>query len=195
MLSFVKIKTIVLILIFLAINIAIAIIFCILNIHYLGNALGFIALVGYTLTLTPSLLRKVFKLKKNPVNNWLFTYRRYIGVATFGFAWNHIAVTINIFDLVDLHQCIEYIIGLSLMFILGLLTFTSNDWSVKILKKDWKKLHQLTYLILLLLPLHILDKMARKWNYFTFIEIFIMASVISLSLVRLLLKFTPKVAD
>ena len=181
-------KTIIFISIFLAIYIVIVILFSLLFPDFLDNALGFVALVGYLLTLIPSLLRKLFNLKNNLLNNWLLKYRRYIGVASFGFAVNHVVASINISDLGDINKCSRYRIGLLLIFILGLLTFTSNNWSVKILKTDWKKLHQLTYLVILLLPLHILDKMSGKFNYFTYIEIIGIAGVAILSLCKLSLK-------
>jgi sulfoxide reductase heme-binding subunit YedZ len=54
-----------------------------------------------------------------------------------------------------------------MLFIFTTLAITSNDWSVKKLKKNWKKLHQLTYLVIFLLPWHILDKMSANWSYIT----------------------------
>jgi sulfoxide reductase heme-binding subunit YedZ len=181
-------KTIIFVLIFFAVYIAIVIFFSLLFPHFLGNALGFAALFGYLLTLFPSLLRKLFNIKNNLLNNWLLKYRRHIGVASFGFAINHVVASINITDLVDVHKYAHYRVGLSLIFILGLLTFTSNNWSVKMLKRDWKKLHQLTYLIILLLPLHIIDKMSGKFNRFTYIEMISVIFIGILSICRLLLK-------
>jgi sulfoxide reductase heme-binding subunit YedZ len=167
----------------------IVILFSLLFPDFLDNALGFVALVGYLLTLIPSLLRKLLNLKNNLLNNWLLKYRRHIGVASFGFALNHLVASINISNWTDINKCSCYRIGLLLIFILGLLTFTSNNWSVKFLKEDWKKLHQLTYLVIFLLPLHILDKMSGKFNYFTYIEIIAIAGVAILSLYKLLGKF------
>ena len=43
--------------------------------------------------------------------------------------------------------------------------------------------------MILLLPLHILDKMSGKFNYFTYIEIIGIAGVAILSLYKLLGKF------
>jgi methionine sulfoxide reductase heme-binding subunit len=48
-----------------------------------------------------------------------------------------------------------------------LLAITSNDWSIKQLKNNWAKLHQLTYIILLILPWHIFGQMSSKWSYLT----------------------------
>ena len=131
----------------------------------------------------------IFNIRNNFFNNWLLKNRRYIGVSSFGFAVNHIVVSININDLLDVSKYAHYRIGLLLIFILGLLTFTSNDWIVKKLKKDWKKLHQLTYLVILLLPLHILDKMSGKFNYFTYIEMITTIGIGILSACRLFLKY------
>jgi hypothetical protein len=86
--------------IFLAIYIIIVILFSWLFPRVLSNALGFLALLSYLLTLFPSLLRKLFNIRNNFFNNWLLKNRRYIGVSSFGFAVNHIVVSINITALV-----------------------------------------------------------------------------------------------
>ena len=70
--------------IFLAIYIIIVILFSWLFPRVLSNALGFLALLSYLLTLFPSLLRKLFNIRNNLFNNWLLKYRRYIGVSSFG---------------------------------------------------------------------------------------------------------------
>lgn len=53
------------------------------------------------------------------------------------------------------------------MAIFTFLAITSNDYSVKNLKAKWKKLPDLTYIAILVLPWHILDKMQGHWSYIT----------------------------
>ena len=48
---------------------------------------------------------------------------------------------------------------------------TSNDWSVRALKSNWKKLHRLTYLMILLLGWHILASMSSNWSHLTLFEV------------------------
>ncbi|MFO0170902.1 MAG: iron reductase, partial [Aphanizomenon sp.] len=38
---------------------------------------------------------------------------------------------------------------------------------IRTLKTNWKKIHNLTYLCLFILPWHILDKMFGHWSYLT----------------------------
>lgn len=136
----------------------------------LANLLGFLALLCYIATLLPSLLKAIFPaLKKDKTLNWLLKYRRHIGVAAFGFGMNHgilLAIDRQL-DFLNWHTYIHYFPGISTMAIFTLLTFTSNDECVKALKKNWKKLHQLTYLAIFILPWHILDKMAMHWTRLT----------------------------
>jgi sulfoxide reductase heme-binding subunit YedZ len=47
------------------------------------------------------------------------------------------------------------------------LAFTSNNWSAKQLRGNWKKLHSLTYLVIFLLPWHIWVRMGGHWSHIT----------------------------
>lgn len=136
----------------------------------LANILGFLSLLCYLATLLPSIFRIIIpSLKKKQSVIWLLKYRRYTGVASFGFAANHgvlliIERNLNFFDW---HTYIHYFQGLSSFAILILLTITSNDSSLKAMKQNWKKLHQLSYLLVLILPWHIGDKMSGHWTMLT----------------------------
>jgi methionine sulfoxide reductase heme-binding subunit len=57
--------------------------------------------------------------------------------------------------------------GISLLIIFGLLTATSNDWSMKVMKKNWKRLHTLTYIAMFLMGVHVWDKMSVHWTVLT----------------------------
>ena len=61
--------------------------------------------------------------------------------------------------------------------IFTLLTVTSNDWSVKKLKKHWKQLHQLTYLAMVLLTWHVWDKMMGHWTWVTPISLILIGLI------------------
>ena len=60
---------------------------------------------------------------------------------------------------------------MSTLLIFTILAVTSNDWSVKALKSNWKKLHRLTYLMILLLGWHILASMSSNWSRLTLFEV------------------------
>ena len=137
----------------------------------LPNFLGFLALIAYILTLLPTILRVVFpQTKKAKIIQKLFKYRRHIGVASFWFTLGHafpLVIQRN-FDFFDIETYWQYVTGVSSFVIFTLLTITSNDWSVKNLgAKSWKRLHELTYLAMFILILHIWHTMSGDWSYLT----------------------------
>jgi len=157
----------------------------------LANILGFLALISYAVTLLPGMLRVVFPtLKKNSSLIWILKYRRHIGVAAFGFGLNHGALLILDLqlNLLDWRTYIHYFQGFSLLTIFTVLAITSNDWSVKRMKANWKKLHYLTYLSIFFLPWHMLDKMAGNWTRLTPIGM-------AITLVLIILFIRRKVGD
>ncbi|MBE9034359.1 ferric reductase-like transmembrane domain-containing protein [aff. Roholtiella sp. LEGE 12411] len=136
----------------------------------LANLLGFFALVAYIATLIPSIFKTVFpSLKSSNFILWLLKKRRYIGISAFFFGSNHglLMLIQKHINLLSPLTYIEYFQGISILFIFSLLAVTSNDWSVRKLKNNWKNIHQLTYLVIFLLPWHVLDKMSVKWSYIT----------------------------
>ncbi|MEI6728269.1 MAG: ferric reductase-like transmembrane domain-containing protein [bacterium] len=154
----------------------------------LGNFLGFLAAICYLLTLLPSLIRivvpKFFPLK---LPRLLLKYRREIGVMAwiFGFLHGTFIVVEKNLNLLDLNVAKNFLQGLALITIFTLLAVTSNDYSLKYLKQNWKKLHRITYLGLLILPWHILDKMSPKWSITTPITLTLILVFIFLSLIRI----------
>jgi sulfoxide reductase heme-binding subunit YedZ len=136
----------------------------------LSNGLGFLALGGYIATLLPTNLRIVFpKSKQATMPKWLLKNRRLIGVLSFCLALGHgyLLVIKRDFDFFDPSTFWVYIQGVSTFIIFTLLAVTSNDWSMRRLKKNWKRLHSLTYLAMFLLTWHVWDKMADHWSYLT----------------------------
>jgi methionine sulfoxide reductase heme-binding subunit len=92
-----------------------------------------------------------------------------IGILSFLLALGHgyLLVKKRDFDFFDPSTFLVYVQGVSTFIIFTLLAITSNDWSVKRLKKNWKRLHSLTYLAMFLLTWHVWDKMADHWSYLT----------------------------
>ena len=153
----------------------------------LANGLGFLALGAYILTLMPTNLRIVFpQTKQTGIPKWLLKYRRIIGVLAFFLALLHgfLLVKKRDFDYLDPHTYWIYIQGVLTFIIFSLLAITSNDWSVKRLKKNWRRLHTLTYLAMFLLTWHVWDKMSEHWSYLTPIGLVAIITTTLLFLVR-----------
>ncbi|MEG4531705.1 ferric reductase-like transmembrane domain-containing protein [Microcoleus sp. D2_18a_D3] len=160
-----------------------------------ASLLGFAALAGYILTLLPTNLRIVFPLtKKTGFPQWLLKNRRFIGLISFFLAVAHgfIFFKQRNFDIKDIKTYFVYFQGVATFIIFTLLAITSNDWSVKRLKKNWKKLQSLTYLAMFLVTWHIWDKMAGHWTYLTPVGIAAITATIVLFLGRVLIERQSK---
>ncbi|MEH1878397.1 MAG: ferric reductase-like transmembrane domain-containing protein [Nostoc sp.] len=141
-----------------------------IDIAPLENSLGFLALGAYILTLMPTNLRIIFpQTKQANLPKWLLKYRRLIGILAFCLALLHgfLLMKKRDLDFSDPNTYWIYSQGVSTFIIFSLLAITSNDWSVKRLKKNWKRLHTLTYLAMFLLTWHVWDKMLEHWSYLT----------------------------
>lgn len=107
-----------------------------------------------TMAITP--IRLMFPKARWP--NWLLLRRRYFGVAAFFYAMFHTVVY------VDRKQSLELIIkegmefsmwtGWIALLLFIVLAITSNDASVRILKRTWKKLHRWVYPVALMTFVH-----------------------------------------
>ncbi len=136
----------------------------------LGNHLGFLALAAYIATLIPTIVRVIFPaFKSHKAVRWLLKQRRAIGILAFVLAVGHTYFVIRKrnFDFFDFNTYQASAEGLSTLIIFTLLTVTSNDWSIKRLKKNWKRLHRLTYAAMFLLTWHVINKMAGQWTMVT----------------------------
>ena len=153
----------------------------------LANVLGLVSLILYILTLLPTILRIVFpETKKSGIPKMLLKNRRIIGIIAFFPALGHALLILlkHHPDVWDIQTYVIYLQGILLMAIFTVLTVTSNDWSVKKLKKNWKKLHQLTYVAMFLLTWHVADKMFGHWSYLTPIGTIGMTGISVLFVVR-----------
>ncbi|MFN6570693.1 iron reductase [Dendronalium sp. ChiSLP03b] len=142
----------------------------VLKIAPLANVIGFVSLIYYSATIYPSIFKIVFPhFHKHTFIKALSKNRRYFGIAAFCFAVHHSIIVIfkKNLNLLNISTCIHTFTGLSILLIFTLLAVTSNDLSIKLLKNNWKKLHSLTYLVIFILPLHILLKMYGSWTYIT----------------------------
>jgi sulfoxide reductase heme-binding subunit YedZ len=163
-------------LVFINYILSIILFFFIPDIDY-ANIIGVLSLIYYALTIIPTTIKALFPnfYKQQYIWKSLFKNRRYMGLAAFCFAWTHTALLIRSRSLnfLDFNTCIQYFTGLLSTIIFTILTITSNKESIRKLKKNWKKIHSLTYLCLLLLPWHILDKMYGHWSYITPFAVFL----------------------
>lgn len=160
-----------------------------------ANWLGFLALFAYIFTLLPTTLKIVFpQTRRNNVIKFLGKHRRQIGLMAFAFALVHgrLLIAKRNIDLFDSHTYWVYIQGVAILTIFTLLAVTSNNWSIRKLKKNWKKLHSLTYLGMLLLTWHIWDKMTPHWSYLTPIGLLLLIVIITLFIWRKRLENLPK---
>lgn len=133
----------------------------------ISNVLGLFSLISYGLTLIPGLLKTLVpEIKRHPVSIWLLKYRRQMGVASFCFGAQHglLIVVERSLDMLDMHTYMQYVHGSLLFAIFTLLMITSNNDSVRWLKKRWTRLHQLTYVIPAMLLWHVADNMnVQTW--------------------------------
>ncbi|NET52050.1 MAG: iron reductase [Merismopedia sp. SIO2A8] len=129
------------------------------------NVLGLLSVISYVLTLMPSLVRTLVpKSKRHPLVIGLIRYRRQVGVASFCFGSQHglIIVGQRSLNMLSVQTYYQYLHGSILLGIFLLLTLTSNDESLKWLKIAWKRLHQVTYVIPLIVLWHVVDNMNSK---------------------------------
>ncbi|OBQ35166.1 MAG: iron reductase [Anabaena sp. CRKS33] len=154
------------------------------------------SLIYYSLTIIPTMIKTIFPnfYKQQSIWKSLLKNRRYTGVAAFCFACNHGALLIwtRSLNLLDFNTWITYFQGLSSIIIFTILAITSNDESIRKLKANWKKIHNLTYLCLFILPWHILDKMSGNWTYLTPFAVILSISLCLLFVVRKIIEFKKK---
>lgn len=161
----------------------------------LANFLGFLALNCYVATLLPTILRIVFsQTRKNKIFKFLQKHRRQIGLIAFILALAHgfLLVRKRNFDFFDLQTYWIYIQGVATFLIFTLLAITSNNWSIRKLKRNWKKLHSLTYLAIFLLIWHIWDKMFAHWSFLTPIGLLQLIVILLLFMWRKWLEYHPR---
>ncbi len=136
-----------------------------IEIMLLATNLGKYALVFYFATLIPGIFRR-FKIT-HPLLTILTTFRRQIGVLTYLLAFAHYFLMRGALQLktgVMFSPKVFEVMGLTALLLLTPLFITSNDLSLKKLGKRWKKIHQLTYLALGLILLHVIMQRFSVWS-------------------------------
>lgn len=87
---------------------------------------------------------------KNRFWLWMARRRRYFGVAAFFYAFAHTILYIvnkaSVASVLDEFLLLGIWTGWLAMFIFVPLAITSNDWSVKYMGKNWKRLQQTVYI-------------------------------------------------
>lgn len=81
---------------------------------------------------------------------------------------SHGLISINKYD-INLFSCNydTYYTGFISFSIFFVLAITSNKWCMHKLKHKWKMLHQLTYVAMFLLIIHIFSLMKENWTWIT----------------------------
>ncbi|MBC8500200.1 MAG: ferric reductase-like transmembrane domain-containing protein [Nanoarchaeota archaeon] len=121
------------------------------------SSFGFLAFLLVIFVLSIPLF---VRLKKNNFTTSLLVNRRLIGVYTFFFALIHVFLVFNFIFSWDINKLIEspnrlfLVLGIISFFILFFLAVTSNNKSLRMLGKNWKKLHYLVYVVLILIIIH-----------------------------------------
>lgn len=166
-----------------------------LGIPPLGNYLGLLALAAYIATLLPTIIRIVFpSFKTSQLPKFLLKNRRSVGILSFLLALGHAYFVIRKrnFDFFDVNTYIASFEGTATFVIFTLLTITSNDWSVKRLKRNWRRLHTLTYWATFLLVWHVVSKMQGQWTLATPFAAVGIVTITILLLLRKWLEFQGK---
>ena len=123
--------------------------------HAIGDSGDWAAwLLMATLAVTP--IRMLWR--KSRVSIWLMRRRRDLGVASFAYAAAH--TVIYVWNKAALHPVLEeagnpdMLTGWLALALFIPLAITSNDASVRALKRSWKKLHRLVYPAAVLMFVH-----------------------------------------
>lgn len=138
--------------------------------YEIGEQAGKAAVIAYSLTLIPGIVRRFGA--KLQIATIITLFRRYIGIATYLFALMHanFVVFINLLrsNNISLHLPLYQIMGVVALELLLLLFLTSNNFSVKKLGVWWKKIHSLTYVIGWFILIHLALLGSELWGAIIF---------------------------
>jgi sulfoxide reductase heme-binding subunit YedZ len=121
------------------------------------STFGFLALLS---TIFVLLIPVLLRFKKTSLTVYLSSERRWIGIYTFVFAAIHVFLVYNFFFGWDINRLLNHpnrlylSMGTIALIIFALMAATSNNYSVKKLGKNWKRLHLLIYPALILILIH-----------------------------------------
>ena len=127
------------------------------------DSTGFSAFLLMALSLSLAPIRHTLRLN----TNWL---QRPVGLALFSYGMLHGFWYVLPNGLGDIDKPFIYL-GLSALGLWSLLALTSNRRSQKILKRNWKRVHRLTYLATVLVLVHV--AMNNKADHYLYIAGFV----------------------
>ena len=161
--------------------------------YHSDNLVAVLAVFAYCTTLYPGFSRDLYRPGTIKA---LGKYRQEIGIASCLLSCIHAGLAIhlsllhnppeNFWAAIDAYK--TGLIGLAIFLALG---FTSNRYAQKKMKKGWKRLHSLTYILPLLLIWHIVAKMT-DWSMLTQICFLLLVSAMSLLILRLSKRLFPQ---
>lgn len=128
------------------------------NLSYdIGKMCGDLAVIFFVLVSVPGIARR-FKISHKGITI-LMIFRRYIGIATYLFALIH-AGYVRIIPWIAGEYGVwpmetSVVFGVVANILLFSLFVTSNDWSITKLGDWWGKIHDLTYVIVWIIFLHL----------------------------------------
>jgi DMSO/TMAO reductase YedYZ heme-binding membrane subunit len=125
--------------------------------YSLARKCGEMGILVYILTTIPGITKR-FHIR-SPLIQILMMFRRYLGILMFTLITIHFMILRGVglfFQGTKLsHFLVFEIVGLTAYILLLSLFLTSNDWSIKRLGIWWDRLHQLTYIVVWLIFLHV----------------------------------------
>lgn len=160
-----------------------------------GSGLGQIAfyLILFILALDPlNFIFHKFKIFRTILGN-----RRAFGISAFYFTLFHFVISIFYFQINSLNEFIQVVLSIQTFFfgtigliIVFLLYLTSNNLSVRFLKKYWKWLHRLIYLGVIAILIHIVLIGDDITNYILFFSILVILEVLKFKKFRINFPYT-----
>lgn len=139
-------------------------------IYGIGKKFGQLSLLILALIVTPGILGR-FRLEI-PVSRIITAYRRQLGITTFLLAFSHASIVRILPKLLGIIPIFPLLVfetlGQFALLILFFMFLTSNNFSVKKLGKNWKRLHRFVYVVLWLLVLHTGLQRISIWSVLIF---------------------------
>jgi DMSO/TMAO reductase YedYZ heme-binding membrane subunit len=133
--------------------------FSISNLYESGKIFGYLSALMFCLVLIPGITRRL-KIKNEitkTISGYIMFARAQVGLAMFFFGLGHY-IMLMILPVIVLglqpNPKVYVFFGLMALFLSLWLALTSNQFSKKLLKKNWGRLHSLVYVIVWLLFIH-----------------------------------------
>lgn len=135
--------------------------------YQLGTYAGQAAIILFLIVTLPGIAGR-FRFK-----HWLITlgimFRRHTGLTTFFLTLIHAGIVFFIPTIMSNGSLFEFpsfvLYGVIAFSLFAALAATSNDWSVKTLGPNWKRLHRVVYIIFWLIFLHVAIQGVKVWSF------------------------------